>query len=142
MFLVTRGVRTLAVAVTASSALLTQAATGAPTQATPSAGSPPSTAAASASETAALPRLRGTVGPDSTITISPRRVVKGRYRQVVKDESSAHNWHITGPGIDRSTSVSGTGRSVWRVRLRRGTYNIVCDVHPITMNTSLRVTAG
>lgn len=98
--------------------------------------SKPSTSAA-----ASLPRLRGTVGPGSTITISRHRMAKGRYRLVVKDESSQHNWHITGPGVDRSTTVEGTGRTVWRVRLRPGTYSIVCDIHSATMSTSLRVTA-
>ena len=60
---------------------------------------------------------------------------------MVQDESSAHNWHISGPGVDKETSVSGTGKTVWRVRLRVGTYTIRCDVHPSTMRTTLRVTA-
>lgn len=90
----------------------------------------------------ALPRIRGTVGPGTTITVNRSQVVKGRYRIVVKDESAAHNWHITGPGdVSKKTSVSGTGKWVWRIRLRAGTYGIVCDIHPTTMNTSLRVTA-
>ncbi len=96
----------------------------------------------SAAESRVLPRVKGQVGPDMTISVNRSSVVKGRYRIVVNDDSSAHNFHITGPGdVDRKTSVSGTGRTVWRVRLRPGTYTIVCDVHPETMNTSLRVTA-
>jgi hypothetical protein len=101
----------------------------------------PSTPSAQLSR--ALPRLRGAVGPGLTISISKNRVAKGRYRVVVRDQSTAHNWHLSGPGgVDRKTSVSGTGKWVWKVRLRRGTYTIVCDVHPDTMRTSLRVTAG
>ena len=89
-----------------------------------------------------LPRLRGTVGPGNTITVSRHRVPPGRYRLVVIDESSAHNWHIQGRRVDRATSVVGTGRSVWRVRLRVGRYPIVCDVHATTMRTRVRVIRG
>ena len=89
-----------------------------------------------------LPRLRGTVGPGSTITVSRHRVPPGRYRLVVVDESSAHNWHIEGRGVDRATSVAETGRWVWRVRLRVGRYPIVCDVHATTMRTRVRVVRG
>ncbi len=88
----------------------------------------------------ALPRLRGTVGPGYTITISRNRVPAGRYRVVVTDSSSAHNWRIRGTGVNEHTSVSATGRWGWRVRLRAGAYSILCDPHPSTMRTTLRVT--
>lgn len=89
----------------------------------------------------ALPRIKGYVGSDGTITINKRTVVKGRYRIVVNDDTTAHNWHISGPGdVDRKTTVAGAGTWSWRVRLRRGTYGIVCDPHASWMNTSLKVT--
>ena len=88
----------------------------------------------------ALPRLRGTVGPGYTITISRNRVPAGRYRVVVTDSSSAHNWRIRGTGVNEHTSVSATGRWGWRVRLRAGAYSILCDPHPSTMRTTLHVT--
>lgn len=98
--------------------------------------------AAASSRAARLPRIRGYVGADATFTISKRRVPRGRYRLVVKDEATTHNWHIEGRRVDKQTTVAGTGKWVWKVRLRKGTYSVVCDEHPAAMNTSLRVTAG
>lgn len=118
-------------------------------------GTPPTRTAATASthrpalrtalasgRAAPLPRIRGYVGTDFTITVSKRRVPKGRYRLVVKDEGATHNWHIEGRGVDRQTTIDDTGKWVWKVRLRKGTYRIVCDAHPTQMNTSLKVTSG
>lgn len=98
--------------------------------------------AAASNRAARLPRIRGYVGADATFTISKRRVPKGRYRLVVKDQATTHNWHIEGRGVDRSTTLDGTGKWVWRVRLRKGTYTLVCDAHPASMKTSLKVTSG
>ena len=149
MGLVTRGVRTFAVAVTASTALVVPFAADAhapvAAQHHDHVSAPASRVVdpgTSAEASRALPRVRGHVGPGMTISVNRSRVVKGRYRVVVQDESTAHNWHISGPGgVDRKTSVTGTGKWVWKVRLRPGTYSIVCDTHPTTMKTSLRVTA-
>jgi hypothetical protein len=87
----------------------------------------------------AVPTIKGTVGPGMTITVSRHRAPHGRYRIVVRDKSSLHNWHIKGPSINKRTSVPGTGRTVWRVRLAPGLYRIRCDVHPATMHTRLRI---
>ena len=87
-----------------------------------------------------LPTLKGTVTDAPAITISKDAVPAGRYRIVVDDQTVHHNWHIRGRGVDKKTSVSGTGRTVWRVRLRADTYVIHCDVHPRTMRISLTVT--
>jgi hypothetical protein len=87
----------------------------------------------------ALPTIKGTVGPGMTITVSRHRAPAGRYRLVVRDKSTLHNWHILGPGVDKRTTVAGTGRTVWRVRLTTGLYRIRCDVHRSTMHTRLRI---
>lgn len=91
-------------------------------------------------ERGGLPRLRGFVGPGTSIGISDNRVPRGRYRIIVKDEATGHNWHVTGQGVDKETTVSGTGRWSWRVRLRAGTYTVVCDRHPLTMRFTITVT--
>lgn len=84
--------------------------------------------------------LRGTVGPGFTIKINKKNVKAGVYNIVVRDLSSAHNWHIMGPGVNKKTSVSATGTTTFRnVRLRKGTYKIVCDPHASSMVTTLRV---
>lgn len=84
--------------------------------------------------------INGTVGPGFTITVAKKTVKAGKYTFVIKDLSSAHNWHITGPGVNRKTSVSGTGTTKITVTLKKGTYTIVCDPHSSTMRTTLTVT--
>ncbi len=84
--------------------------------------------------------LRGTVGPGFTITVAKKSVKAGRYTIVIRDRSSIHNWHIKGPGVNKKTSVARTGTFTFKnVRLRKGTYTIVCDPHRSTMRTTLRV---
>jgi plastocyanin len=85
-------------------------------------------------------KINGTVGPGFTITVAKKSVKAGKYTFVIKDRSSAHNWHITGPGVNKKTSVSGTGTKRITVTLKKGTYTIVCDPHASTMRTTLRVT--
>jgi len=87
-----------------------------------------------------LPKLTGKVTGAQVISISATSVSAGRYRLVVNDSTPDHNWHIQGLGVDLKTSVSGTGRTKWKVRLRVDTYHIQCDVHPATMRTSITVT--
>ncbi len=87
-----------------------------------------------------LPRIVGVVGGFMSFSVSPRSVPTGRYRIVVHDSTPGHSWHITGPSIDRATSISGTGTSTWFKRLTPGTYHIFCDVHPKMMHTTLKVT--
>jgi plastocyanin len=86
-------------------------------------------------------KLNGTVGPGFTITVAKKTVKAGTYDIVIQDRSNAHNWHITGPGVNKKTSVSGTGTiTLKNVKLKKGTYTIVCDPHASTMRTTLRVT--
>jgi NitT/TauT family transport system substrate-binding protein len=46
----------------------------------------------------------------------------GRYTFVVSDTSKTQNFRLVGPGVSKTTSVRGTGRSTWTLTLRRGTY--------------------
>ena len=86
-----------------------------------------------------LPKVVGIVNDARDITISDTSLTKGRYKIVVRDSTTRHNWRIYGPGVLKSTSVRGTGRWVWRVDLRRGQYTVVCDPHPTSMVFSFRV---
>ena len=93
---------------------------------------------------AALPRLVGTVGPGFTITLkkSATKVTKlkaGKYSITVSDRSSSHNFHLTGPGVNKKTSVGGTGLTQWMVTLQKGKiYRFVCDPHAAIMKGSLK----
>jgi plastocyanin len=89
----------------------------------------------------AAKKLSGTVGPGFTISVSKKSVKAGTYNITVNDKSNIHNWHITGPGVNKSTSVSGTGTTTFKnVKLKKGTYTIVCDPHASSMKTTLKVT--
>lgn len=63
----------------------------------------------------------------------------GRYTFVVTDQSTTRAFKLTGPGVKKSTSVRGTGRSTWTVRLKRGTYFFSATGKPL-LKQKLRVT--
>jgi plastocyanin len=54
--------------------------------------------------------------------------------------ASIHDFHLTGPGVDKKTSVAGTGTAKWTVKLKKGTYRFVCDPHHTIMHGVLKVT--
>ena len=63
----------------------------------------------------------------------------GTYVIVVRDRASDHDFHLTGPGVDKVTSVAGKGTARWRVTLVKGTYDYVCDPHASFMKGSFTV---
>jgi hypothetical protein len=94
---------------------------------------------------AATTKLVATVGPSFTITLTKggKKVTKlkpGAYSITVSDRSTFHNFHLKGPGVNKSTGVEFKGTpKAWRVTLRRGTYTYVCDPHKSDMKGSFRV---
>jgi plastocyanin len=95
---------------------------------------------------AAVPKLLGTVGPGFTITLtkSGAKVTKlkaGKYSITVNDRSSIHNFHLTGAGVNKKTTVGGTGKTTWTVTFQKGkTYRYVCDPHASSMKGSFKTT--
>ena len=85
-------------------------------------------------------RLTGTDGPGFTITMSKKTVKAGTYKIVIRDRSSIHNFHLTGPGVNKKTSVSAVRTTTWTVKLKKGTYKFVCDPHRSIMHGVLKVT--
>lgn len=104
-------------------------------------------ALASTTPAAPAPKtVQGTVGPGFTInlTIGGKKVTalkRGlRYRFAITDRSSIHNFHLTGPGLNRTlTSVDFTGTKSVVLTLKSGTYRYVCDPHAGFMHGSFRV---
>ena len=84
--------------------------------------------------------LSGTVGPGFTITMSKKTVKAGTYAITIHDRASIHDFHLTGPGVNKKTSVPGTGTTKWTVKLKKGTYHFVCDPHRTIMHGVLKVT--
>jgi plastocyanin len=93
-------------------------------------------AAPAASPAAPAKTVNGTVGPGFTIglTIQGKKVTQLKagagYRFVISDRSSIHNFHLSGPGLNRVlTGVAFTGTRSLVLTLRKGTYRFVCDPH-------------
>ncbi|HEV7641999.1 MAG TPA: plastocyanin/azurin family copper-binding protein [Gaiellaceae bacterium] len=90
--------------------------------------------------------LTGVVGPGFTISLKNRtKTVKtlapATYTFAISDKSNLHNFHLTGPGVNRKTTVGGMGTTRWTLTLRKGTYRYVCDPHASIMNGSFIVQA-
>jgi len=98
-----------------------------------------------ASASAATPTLNGVDGPGFTISLKKggKKVTSlkaGKYKIVVKDLSNLHNFHLSGPGVNKKTGVGSMGTSTWTVTLKKGTYKFVCDPHVAIMKGSFKVT--
>ena len=98
-----------------------------------------------ASASAATPTLNGVDGPGFTISLKKagKKVTSlkaGKYKIVVKDLSNIHNFHLTGPGVNKKTGVGAKGTFTWTVTLKKGTYKYVCDPHVPVMKGSFKVT--
>jgi plastocyanin len=95
---------------------------------------------------AATPKLVGTTGPGYDIEVTKggkdvKTLKPGTYKIVVRDKSSAHNFHLFGPGVSKKTSVSGTGTKTWTIKLKKGKYTYQCDIHAaVGMKGTFRVT--
>jgi len=89
--------------------------------------------------------LNGSVGPGFSISLTSagKRVTSlkaGTYRLDVSDRSASHDFHLSGPGVNKViTGVSFQGRKSVTLRLKRGTYRFVCDPHASIMKGSFRV---
>jgi plastocyanin len=93
---------------------------------------------------AATPKLSALVADPVKISLTSRgkKVTKlkaGSYTIVVKDTASDHDFHLTGPGVNKSTTVGGKGTFTWKVTLKKGTYKFVCDPHASFMKGSFTV---
>jgi plastocyanin len=106
-----------------------------------------------ASPTAAFgqTRLIATVGTNDAHVISLNHenggtvtdIPAGTYEILVRDRSDLHNFHLTGPGVNESTTVGFVGTVTWTVRLQDNSrYTFVCDVHPGDMRGTFTTGGG
>jgi plastocyanin len=103
-------------------------------------------AAISSGSAATAKTVTGTVGPGFTIGLAMhgKKVTKLKagtaYRFAIRDRSSIHDFHLSGPGLNRVlTSVPFTGTRSFVLRLRKGSYRFVCDPHSGIMHGRLSV---
>ena len=97
-----------------------------------------------ANAAAATPKLTASVSDPLNISLTAggkkvSSLKAGTYTIVVEDKASDHNFHLSGPGVNKLTSVSGKGTTTWKVVLKKGTYKYVCDPHASFMKGSFTV---
>ena len=84
--------------------------------------------------------LNGSVGPGFDISLDGTDgLTAGSYTVVVNDQSAEHNFHLTGPGADVTTTVAEEGEKTFEVELQAGEYTFVCDPHASQMKGSFTV---
>jgi hypothetical protein len=54
----------------------------------------------------------------------------GTYTITVHDYATVHNFHLSGPGVNQSTSIDSTEEATWVVTFTNGKYTYMCDAHP------------
>ena len=91
-------------------------------------------ALAAPSAFASTPTLNGVVGPGFTITLKKvgvkvTKLKAGTYIFKISDKSNIHDFHLTGPGVNKKTSVTAVSTTTWKLTLKKGTYKYVCDPH-------------
>jgi plastocyanin len=103
-------------------------------------------AVTSIGSTATAKTVKGTVGPGFTIglTLNGKKVTKLKagtpYRFAISDRSSSHDFHLTGPGINRVlTSVGFSGTKSYTLTLKKGSYRFQCDPHASFMHGAFKV---
>jgi plastocyanin len=81
-------------------------------------------------------------GTNITLTMNGQNVTHltaGTYVIEVRDRSRFHNFHLSGPGVDRASDVERVETLTWTVTLTDGVYRFVCDPHSNTMNGAFSV---
>jgi plastocyanin len=104
-------------------------------------------AASAGTRTAKAVVLTGEVGPGYSIEVKRagkdlKTIRAGTYKIKVEDKASIHDFHLVGPGLNKTTSVPFVGEKTWTITLKPGKYTYKCDPHALTgMKGTFRVTA-
>lgn len=105
-----------------------------PTKAAEPTAAPSGSAAPAADATV----LTGELGAKDAFTITLKdakgaevtSLKAGTYQIKIKDTSKIHNYHLSGPGVDVTTTIPEVKDVTWPVTLKAGTYTFECDPHP------------
>ena len=91
--------------------------------------------------------LVGVVGHNDAFSISLSdetgnaisNLAAGTYSLTIKDESTIHDFHLTGAGVDKATGIGTTGTTTFSVTFKPGKYTFVCDPHASSMHGDFTV---
>jgi hypothetical protein len=81
------------------------------------------------------PNLKGKVGPGKTISLKTaagaavKSLTAGTYSVSVQDLTKKDNFHLSGLGISKKTSVKGKSKPTWKLTFEVGTYILRSDAH-------------
>jgi plastocyanin len=70
-----------------------------------------------------------------------KSVPQGRFKVTVSDTSTAQNFHLIGPGVNKKTGLRGRSKVTWTLRLKQGKYVYRSDKNR-RLRGSFTVTAG
>ena len=93
------------------------------------------------------PNLKGKVGPGRTISLKTaagaavKSLTAGTYSVSVQDLTKKDNFHLSGPGILKKTTVKGKSKPTWTLTFKVGTYTFRSDAHK-TLNRKFSVVAA
>jgi len=94
----------------------------------------------------ANPVLKGTVGPNFTITLTKdgkrvKTLKPGTYVFKITDKATIHNFVLEKGSFEKElTDVSDTGTKTVTINLTKGTWKYYCAPHESTMNGTFKVT--
>ena len=81
------------------------------------------------------PKLKGKVGPGKTISLKTaagaavKSLAAGTYSVSVQDLTRKDNFHLSGPGISKKTTVKGKSKPTWKLTFKVGSYSYRSDAH-------------
>jgi plastocyanin len=74
-------------------------------------------------------------------TAKVKTLKAGSYKITVNDKSNIHDFHLSGPGVNKMiTTTPFKGSKTVTVKLKKGTYRYLCDPHASVMKGNFKVT--
>ena len=128
----------IAAAALVGAALMAAGCGGSKKSSTPAPEPAPTTTIAATIPASGGGTLDGSVGPGFVISLTKdgaavTTLAPGSYTLNVNDQANIHDFHLTGPGVDVSTTVPFVGTKSFTITLKAGKYHYQCDPHSTSM---------
>ena len=72
--------------------------------------------------------FKGRVGPGLKIAF-PHSATAGRTKITIRDLTAKDNFHLVGPGVNKTSGVAFVGKKTIVATLKKGSYKYQCSVH-------------